>query len=196
MSQDPSSPSQPRFERRVPPGDDRSRLVCTDCGFVQYENPKIVVGSVATWEGRILLCRRAINPRRGFWTLPAGYLELGEEATAGARREAWEEARARLEIDQLLAVYTIQRLSQVQLIFRARLADPAIEAGPESQEVGLFAWDELPWAELAFPSVAWALAHHRELAGEAAFAPRGNPAGAVGNFDELKDLQPPSLESS
>ena len=191
MAQDPTSGRQPRFERRVPPGDDRNRLVCADCGFVQYENPKIVVGSVATWHDRILLCRRAIHPRRDFWTLPAGYLELGEEATAGALREAWEEARARLEIDQLLAVYTIQRLSQVQLIFRAHLVDGAIEAGPESQEVGLFAWEEIPWATLAFPSVAWALAQHRELAGQTVFAPRGNPAGALGNLDELKAFRPP-----
>ena len=192
MGEDPKSAAAPRFERRVPPGDDRSRLVCADCGFVQYENPKIVVGSVATWQERILLCRRAINPRRDFWTLPAGYLELGEDAAAGALREAWEEARARLEIDQLLAVYTIQRLSQVQLIFRARVVDGAIAAGPESQEVRLFGWEEIPWAELAFPSVAWALAHHRELAGQAVFAPRGNPAGAVGKLDELKRFQPPT----
>src|SRR5688572_16959214 len=82
------------FEHRVPEGDDRSRLVCRDCGFIAYENPKIVVGSVAAWEDRILLCRRAIDPRRGFWTLPAGFLELGETALDGARREAWEEARA------------------------------------------------------------------------------------------------------
>jgi ADP-ribose pyrophosphatase YjhB (NUDIX family) len=186
MSDDQAAAGNSRFQRRVPLGDDRSRLVCTDCGFVQYENPKIVVGSVATWQGRILLCRRAINPRRDFWTLPAGYRELGEEAGAGALREAWEEARARLAIDQLLAVYTIRRLSQVQLIFRATLVDGSFEPGPESLEVGLFAWDEIPWDELAFPSVRWALEHHRELAGEAVFAPRGNPPGAVGNFDELK----------
>jgi len=183
-------PDEPRFERRVPPGDDRDRLVCASCGFVQYENPKIVVGSVATWQDRILLCRRAINPRRGFWTLPAGFLELGEEAGDGARREAWEEARARLEIDQLLAVYTIRRLSQVQLIFRARLADRAVAAGPESLEVGLFAWSEIPWDDLAFPSVLWALQHHRETAAEQVFAPRANPPGAVGDFAELRRTRP------
>jgi ADP-ribose pyrophosphatase YjhB (NUDIX family) len=183
-----SPPAPPRFERRVPAGDDRSRLVCSDCGFVQYENPRIVVGSVATWEDRVLLCRRAINPRRGFWTLPAGYLELGETPPEGALREAWEEARARLEIDRLLAVYTIARLSQVQLIFRARLLDPGVAAGPESQAVGLFAWEELPWSELAFPSVGWALSDHRELKDQQGFPPRGNPAGAVGNLSELQAL--------
>src|SRR3546814_12728663 len=93
-------PDPDHFERRVPQGDDRSRLVCRDCGFVAYENPKIVVGSVAAWQGRILLCRRAIEPRRGFWTLPAGFLELQENAAAGARPQAWEEAPAELEIDQ------------------------------------------------------------------------------------------------
>ena len=95
--------------RTVPEGDDHERLVCPDCGFISYENPKVVVGSVCTWEERILLCRRAIDPRSGYWTLPAGYLELNETTEAGAAREAWEEARAEIEIDTLLAVYNIPR---------------------------------------------------------------------------------------
>lgn len=169
------------FTRRVPEGDDRKRLICDDCGVVVYENPKIVVGSVAVWEDRILLCRRAINPRKGFWTLPAGYLELNEQAAEGAKREAWEEARAELELDQLLAVYSIPRISQIQLIYRARLLKESVEAGPESAEVGLFAWEEIPWKELAFPSVHWALGHHREVLGEAVFAPRNNPPGETGD---------------
>lgn len=161
-----------RFSRRAPEDDDRERLVCERCGFVNYENPKIVVGSVATWEDKILLCRRAIDPRDGYWTLPAGYLELNESPESGALREAWEEARARLEIDQLLATYAITRISQVQLIYRARLVTPDIAAGPESREVGLFTWDEIPWNQLAFPSVHWALAHFRETADQVVFAPR------------------------
>jgi ADP-ribose pyrophosphatase YjhB (NUDIX family) len=169
-----------RFERRIPAGDDRSRLVCRDCGFVAYENPKIVVGSVASWQGRILLCRRAIEPRRGFWTLPAGYLELQETAAAGARREAWEEARARLEIDQLLAVYSIPRISQIQLIYRARLASPEVAAGPETLELDLFDWDAIPWDLLAFPSVHWALRDYHAVRGQAVFAPHGNPPGEDG----------------
>lgn len=169
------------FSRRVPEGDDRERLVCGDCGAVVYENPKIVVGTVATWEEKILLCRRAIEPRKGFWTLPAGYLELNEAAAEGAKREAWEEARAQLELEQLLAVYSIPRISQIQLIYRARLLSPEVEAGPESAEVGLFAWAELPWKELAFPSVHWALGHHREVLGETVFAPRVNPPGETGD---------------
>jgi len=160
------------FTRRTPEEDDRPRLVCDRCGFVDYENPKIVVGSVATWEDKILLCKRAINPRDGYWTLPAGYLELNESPEAGALREAWEEARASLEIDQLLATYAITRISQVQLIYRARLTTPEIAAGPESRAVGLFTWDRIPWEELAFPSVHWALAHFRETRTETVFAPR------------------------
>jgi len=174
--------SGPSFVRRVPEGDDRPRLVCDDCGFVRYENPKMVVGSVAIWRERILLCRRAIAPRAGYWTLPAGYLELHESAAEGALREAWEEARARLEIDQLLAVYSIPRLSQIQLIYRARLLSPEIAPGPETRETGLFAWDEIPWEEIAFPSVHWALAHHREMRGVAVFAPRANPPGETGDI--------------
>src|ERR1051326_3224203 len=98
------------FEHRQPEGDSRHRLVCRECGFIQYENPKIVVGSVAQWQDSILLCRRAINPRQGYWTLPAGYLELNETSLQGAEREAWEEAGARIEILRLIAVYNIPRL--------------------------------------------------------------------------------------
>ena len=172
----------PRFDRRIPAGDDRSRLVCRDCGFVAYENPRVVVGSVVTWEDRILLCRRAIEPRAGFWTLPAGFLEMNESAEEGARREAWEEARARIEIDALLAVYDLVHRGQLQLMFRARLLDANVSAGPESREVALVPWEEIPWSDLAFASVRWALHHHRELRGERSFPPRRNPAGEGGDL--------------
>ena len=171
---DPGSRRGPR-ERRIPEGDDRERLVCPDCGFIAYENPKIVVGSVASWQGRVLLCRRAIDPRRGFWTLPAGYLEQNETTEAGALREAWEEARARLTLDGLLAVYNIPRISQVQLIYRAKLIDPAVAAGPESAEVGLFGWAEIPWGEIAFPTVRWALEQWRATAGRPPGPAQANP---------------------
>lgn len=174
--------SQPKFERRVPDGDNRERLVCGDCGFINYENPKIVVGSVVSWEDRILLCKRAIHPRLGFWTLPAGYLEVHETSMDGARREAQEEACADIEIDRLLAVYNIPRISQVQLIYRARLRQPEIAVGPESQEVGLFRWADIPWDELAFPSVRWALNHFAEVRGQASFDVRGNPPGEDGDY--------------
>lgn len=168
--------------RTVPEGDDHERLVCPDCGYIAYENPKVVVGAVCTWEDKILLCRRAIDPRTGFWTLPAGYMELNETSEQGAAREAWEEARADLRIEALLAVYNIPRISQVQLIYRAHLVTPNVSAGPESQEVGLFSWDDIPWDELAFPSVRWALTHFDEVRGMDSFAPRGNPEGELGNF--------------
>lgn len=172
--------------RAIPEGDDRERLVCPDCGFVNYENPKVVVGSVvsapAGGDNRILLCRRAIPPRKGCWTLPAGYLELNESVAEGAIREAWEEARARIGIDDVLAVYSIPRISQIQVIHRARLLSPDIEAGPESLEVGLFAWDEIPWDGIAFPSVRWALGHFDEARGQASFSARSNPPGETGTY--------------
>ena len=161
--------------RRIPDGDNRERMICAECGFVLYDNPKIVVGSVARWGDKILMCRRAINPRRGFWTLPAGYLELNESTRAGAEREAWEEARAKLAIESLLAIYDIPRISQVQLIYRARLIDDSVAAGPESLEVGLFGWSEIPWDDIAFPSVRWALAHEKEVQASGDLTPRGNP---------------------
>jgi len=181
MSSETNGPAGPSV-KRIPDGDNRERLVCPDCGFVNYENPKIVVGAVATWEDRILMCRRAIEPRRGFWTLPAGYLELNEMAPDGACREAREEANAEIEIEQLLAVYNIPRLSQVQLIYRARLASPDVSVGEESEAVALLRWDEIPWAEIAFPSVHWALNDWNATRDAASFAPRGNPPGDLGNF--------------
>jgi ADP-ribose pyrophosphatase YjhB (NUDIX family) len=167
---------------RVPEGDNRPRMTCPDCGFIAYENPKVVVGSVAVWDGCILLCRRAIEPRRGYWTLPAGYLELNESTQTGALREAFEEATVRLVLDGVLAVYNIPRISQVQVIFHARLETPEMAPGPESLEVRLFQWDEIPWAELAFPSVRWALGHWREATLSCDFSARSNPAGEAGDY--------------
>jgi ADP-ribose pyrophosphatase YjhB (NUDIX family) len=171
--------------RTVPEGDTRERLVCPDCGFIQYDNPKVVVGSVARWKDAILLCRRAIMPRKGFWTLPAGYPELNESAMEGAMREAWEEAQAKIAIDGLLAVYNIPRISQVQLIFRATLVTPDVAAGPESQEVAMFRWDDIPWRDLAFPSVHWALKHWREVGDQAEFRTRTNGPNETGDYQGL-----------
>ena len=164
-----------RFERRIPAGEDRERLTCAECGFIAYENPKIVAGSVVVVDGRILLCRRAIEPRRGFWTIPAGYMELGETVEEAARREAREEACADLALDGVLALYSIARIGQVQVLFRARLASPGFAPGTESLEVRLFAWEEIPWAELAFPSVHWVLKAWREAGDGPLGAPRTNP---------------------
>ncbi len=180
----------PSFSLRVPEGDGAERRVCDHCGFVAYENPKIVVGSVVRDPARrVLLCRRAIEPRRGFWTIPAGYMELGETPEEGAGREALEEAGARIEIRRLLAIYSVPRISQVQLIYRADLPDPAaIEAGPESLEVAWFGWDAIPWEDLAFPSVHWALRHDREAEEGASPVPFTNPEGAAG--DRMPDGRP------
>jgi ADP-ribose pyrophosphatase YjhB (NUDIX family) len=146
-----------RLVRKISEGDDRERLVCSDCNFIAYENPKIIVGSIIAEGDRVLLCRRAIEPRSGFWTIPAGYMEMGETVVEGAQREAWEEARARITIEGVLAVYSISRLGQVQVIFRAHWAEPGFEPGPESLEVRQFSWDDIPWDDIAFPSVRWAL---------------------------------------
>jgi len=169
--------------RTVPDGDTHERLVCPDCGYINYDNPKVVVGAVALWQGRILLCRRSIPPRIGYWTLPAGYMELNETSTEGALREAWEEARAKLEIRSLLAVYNIPRISQVQLIYLADLVSPDVSAGPESAEVELFEWDDIPWDEIAFPSVHWALNHYAEVRHEDIFPARTNPPGETGDYE-------------
>lgn len=165
----------------IPDGDDRERLTCPDCGFIAYENPKMVAGSVVSVGDRIMLCRRAIEPRKSFWTLPAGFLELNETPEEGAMREAWEEAGARIAINALLAVYSVPRISQVQLIYRATLAEPGFAAGPESLEVALFGWDEIPWSELAFPSVRWALDEYKARLGQIIFAPGVNPPGMTGD---------------
>ena len=169
-------------EARVPEGDTRERLVCDSCGFILYSNPKVMVGSVAVWDSRILLVRRDIEPRSGFWTLPAGFMENGETTRAGALREAFEESGARLEIEHLLAVYDIPRISQVQVIYAARLLAPEIHAGHETREAALFAWEEIPWAELAFPSVRWALVHWKEQRDAGDRIARGNPSGELGDW--------------
>jgi len=172
-----SDPAFPiAFSQKTPAGEDRERRVCDNCGFVDYVNPRIVAGVVAHRDGRILLCRRAIEPRKGFWTLPAGFMELGESVEEGAAREALEEAEARIAIEALLGLYSIPRIGQVQVFFRARLLN-APAPGPESLEVGLFAWDDIPWSELAFPSVRWALDHYRQVEGQSHFPPFGNPPG-------------------
>lgn len=164
----------PRVEQ-IPAGDDRTRLICPDCGHIAYVNPRVVVGAVATWNDKILLAKRAIHPRRGFWTIPAGFLEVGETVEAGAVRETWEEAGARIAIDGLLGIYNIPRIGQVYMVFRARMLSAEFAVGAESDEVRLVSWDEIPWNELAFPAVRWSLTHHRELAGQSGFAPRFEP---------------------
>ncbi len=147
--------------RRRPPGDDHDRAVCDACGHVHYVNPKVVVGAVCVHGDRILLCRRAIDPRKGFWTIPAGFMEVGETPDEGAMREAVEEAGASIRIDGLLAVYSIKRIDQVQLMYAASLLSADVAPGIETLEVALVRWDEVPWEDLAFPTVDWVLREAR-----------------------------------
>jgi len=164
------------FSKTVPEGDNRERLVCNDCGFVNYQNPKIVAGVVAVHDGKVLLCKRAIEPRYGFWTLPAGFMEEGESVEEGALREAREEANAALKVDQLLAVYSIRRISQVQIFYTASFdGPPEFSPGVESTDVALFEWDDIPWENMAFPSAVWALKNYRSVMDRPAFAPFTNP---------------------
>ncbi|WP_374433602.1 NUDIX hydrolase [Inhella sp.] len=147
---------------RTPPEDNRERAVCTDCGQIHYENPTNVVGTLPLApDGRVLLCRRAIEPQRGRWTLPAGFMELGESVAEGALRETLEEAGARVELLGLMSLLNVTRIGQVHLFYRARLLDLDFAPGPESLEVALFHFAEIPWDELAFRTVRATLEHQR-----------------------------------
>ncbi len=141
----------------MPEGDNRLRGVCTDCGLIHYVNPRIIVGTIPVWEEQLLLCRRAIEPRSGFWTLPAGFMELGESTQAGALRETIEESGASAEVGDLFAVFDIPHAEQVHLFFRAQLLHPGLLPGPESLEARLFHPQDIPWSDLAFRSVHRAL---------------------------------------
>jgi ADP-ribose pyrophosphatase YjhB (NUDIX family) len=147
---------------RVPEGDHRPRHVCTGCGAVHYQNPKIVAGCVPEYEGRILLCRRAIEPRLGYWTIPAGFMENGETTQDAARRESMEEAQAEVEIGSLLAVVHVLHADQVHVMFRARLPKPQFGVSPESLEVMLCDETQIPWSDIAFRSVDFALRRYLE----------------------------------
>jgi ADP-ribose pyrophosphatase YjhB (NUDIX family) len=149
-----------RVELRVPDGDALPRHVCPACHTIHYLNPKMVVGCIPEWEDRILLCRRAIEPRHGKWTVPAGFMENGETTFDGAKRETLEEANARVDIINLYALYNIPHINQVYLLFRARLLDLDFSAGSESLEVRLFDEAEIPWDEIAFATVRNTLQHY------------------------------------
>lgn len=146
--------------RKVPEGDNLPRFVCERCHTTHYQNPKIVVGCLPEWEDKILLCKRAIEPRYGLWTLPAGFMENNETLEQGAARETWEEAQARLEQLSLYTVFSLPHISQVYIIFRAQLCDLTYAAGVESLDVRLFSKDEIPWDELAFPVIHKTLIHY------------------------------------
>jgi ADP-ribose pyrophosphatase YjhB (NUDIX family) len=139
--------------RRVPPGDTLPRWVCDECGVVHYRNPLMVVGTIPERDGKILLCRRAIEPRYGYWTLPAGFLENDETTGQGAQRETMEEAGARIELGEAFTLISVPRVNQVHLFYRARLLDLDFKPGEETLEVGLYDEAGLPWKDLAFRTV-------------------------------------------
>jgi ADP-ribose pyrophosphatase YjhB (NUDIX family) len=145
--------------QRVPPGDSLPRYICDQCGEIHYQNPNLVVGSVPEWEGRVLLCRRAIEPRYGYWTLPAGFMENDETTGDAAMRETLEEAGARIELIDPYTMISVPMVNQVHLFYRARLLDLDFAPGEESLEVALFGEAELPWREIAFRTVGLTLKH-------------------------------------
>ena len=145
---------------RIPSGDDKLRHVCDGCGTIHYKNPLMVVGAIPEWEDKILLCKRAIEPRHGFWTLPAGFMELGESTGEAAIRETLEEANARIELSGLYTMLSVPHVNQVHIFYRARLLDLDFGPGMESLEVALFTEDAIPWENLAFRTIVATLRHY------------------------------------
>lgn len=138
---------------KIPEGDDRERFVCTSCESIHYINPRVIVGCVPVYQGKILLCKRAIEPRLGYWTLPAGFMENGETTPEGAARETWEEARARVSQMELYRIFDVPYISQVYMFYRCELDKGEFGVGPESLESALYTEAEIPWDEIAFPVV-------------------------------------------
>ncbi len=145
---------------RIPAGDNRERFLCEHCETIHYLNPRVVTGCLPVWEDKVLLCRRAIDPRSGYWTLPAGFLENGESVEEGALRETREEACAEIVEPSLYTMFSLPHISQIYLFYRGELAAPQFAAGEESLEVALFAESEIPWDELAFPVITQTLQHY------------------------------------
>jgi ADP-ribose pyrophosphatase YjhB (NUDIX family) len=145
---------------KIPPGDTLPRHVCDACGTVHYSNPKMVIGCIPEWRDQVLLCKRAIEPRYGLWTLPAGFMENGETVAQAALRETLEEARARVELAGMFSVLSVPHVNQVHIFYRARLVDLGFGPGAESLEVQLFPESAIPWREIAFRTVATTLRHY------------------------------------
>ena len=145
---------------KIPLGDQKIRKVCTHCATIDYVNPKVICGSLVLWDNKVLLCRRAIEPRYGLWTLPAGYMELQETMAQGAARETREEAEAEVSIGELYCMYDIPRIGQIYVLFKSTLIDGQFGAGDETIESRLFEEHEIPWGDLAFPSVERTLRHY------------------------------------
>jgi ADP-ribose pyrophosphatase YjhB (NUDIX family) len=148
-----------RLALRVPPGDSLPRRVCDSCGTIHYRNPLVVVGTIPVWEERILLCKRAIEPRYGLWTLPAGFMELGETTAQAALRETMEEAKARIELGEVFSLLSVPQVDQVHIFYRARLLDRDYAPGEETLELALLRESEIPWKDIAFPTITTTLRH-------------------------------------
>lgn len=147
-------------QTQIPLGDSLERQVCPQCGTVHYINPKIICGALVLWQDQVLLCRRAIEPRYGLWTLPAGFMELNETVEQGAMRETREEAQAHIHVEQLYCMYNLPNIGQVYVLFKSQLIDGQFGAGEETIESRLFREHEIPWDQLAFPSVRQTLQHY------------------------------------
>jgi len=148
-----------RLALRVPPGDSLPRRVCDSCGTIHYRNPLVVVGTIPVWKERILLCKRAIEPRYGLWTLPAGFMELGETTAQAALRETMEEAKARIELGEVFSLLSVPQVDQVHIFYRARLLDRDYAPGEETLELALLRESEIPWKDIAFPTITTTLRH-------------------------------------
>jgi len=184
MSDDPSfyfpAPRRAKFcsqcgapvARRVPPDDNRERDLCDRCGAIHYQNPRVVVGTVPVWEGKVLLCRRAIEPRYNTWTLPAGFMELSETTAEGALRETQEEAGADVELGDIYTIIDVAHVDQVHIYYLARALSDRLDPGPESLQARYFAIDEIPWDNLSFGSVVTTLKYFVADQGLGAFPPR------------------------
>lgn len=175
-----------RVVLRIPAGDNRERFVCERCDTIHYQNPKIVAGCIPEWDDRILLCRRAIEPRYGLWTLPAGFMENDETVAEAAARETLEEARAHVRDLELYAVFSLPHINQVYVMYRGRLDPPEFAPGPESLEVRLVREEEVPWEALAFPVIAETLRRYfadrragRFGVHEAAIVPTADRSGFI-----------------
>jgi ADP-ribose pyrophosphatase YjhB (NUDIX family) len=144
---------------RIPAGDSLPRHVCDACGTIHYRNPRLVVGALPVWQDKVLLCRRAIEPRLGMWTLPAGFMENGETVAQAAMRETREEANANIALGEMFTMISVPHISQVHVVYRAILLDLDFSAGEETLETRLFAEDEIPWDDIAFRTIALTLRH-------------------------------------
>ena len=149
-----------RVALQVPAGDNRQRYVCVSCATIHYQNPRMIVGAIPEWEDRVLLCKRAIEPRYGKWTLPAGFMENGETVADAAARETWEESLAHIDLLEMFTVLSVPHVDQVHVFYRAKLREPTFGPTAESLEVALFGEAEIPWEDLAFRTVSTTLKHY------------------------------------